>query len=251
LSRPAPGLILLCASRRLEGLPAHGALIRNGRLGGATAGRAGPIHDKEEIGVNLFEGCHDKSLASGLQWLNEPPEWSFDAGGLTVFPAAATDFFRPPDRPAHDSAGLLYGWVEGDFTATTRASAALAGFGDAAALTVRGEARTWAKLCVERSPVGEVSIVSVVTQTWSDDANNELLARPEAFLRLTRNGPLFGMHYSLDGRRWRFVRAFALPLPHRVMVGVHAQAPFQGGCRASFAFLDLAAEPVGDFRSGE
>ena len=201
--------------------------------------------------MNLFEGCRGRSLASDLRWLNEPPAWRFDDGTLSVVPEAETDFFRPLGRQTRDNAGLLYAQVAGDFTAKTRVSADLADFGDAAAITVRVDEKHWAKLCVERSPVGEVSIVSVVTAPWSDDANNELLEKAEAFLRLTRQGNVFGMHYSLDGRRWRFVRTFALELPEQVMLGVHAQAPFQDGCRAAFSFLDISPEPVADFRSGE
>lgn len=64
-------------------------------------------------------------------------------------------------------------------------------------------------------------------------------------------GDVFGMHYSLDGKRWRFVRAFALEMPAQVLVGVHAQAPFGAGCRAEFEFLEIDPQPVGDFRSGE
>ncbi|MGC9349643.1 MAG: DUF1349 domain-containing protein [Anaerolineae bacterium] len=201
--------------------------------------------------MDLFGGCHDQQLTNGLAWLREPPEWRFDEGGLTIVPKAGTDFFRPYGGDPKDDACLLYKEVAGDFTAMTRVEADLVGFGDAGALTVRASQTLWAKLCLERSPFGEVAAVSVVTRTWSDDANGELLPGAACYLRLTRDGNLFGMHYSLDGVRWRFVRAFGLELPHTVMLGVHAQAPFEGGCRAQFAFLEVTPEPVKDFRSGE
>ncbi|MEW6754193.1 MAG: DUF1349 domain-containing protein [Candidatus Latescibacterota bacterium] len=201
--------------------------------------------------MDLFQGCRGRSLANGLRWLNEPPEWQFGVEGLRIVPAPRTDFFRPADGAAHDSAGLLHTTVNGDFTVRTHVRAELAGFGDAGALTVRAAPDQWAKICVERSPVGEVGIVSVVTDPWSDDANAELLAAPEAFLRITRKGSVFGLHYSLDGDRWRFVRAFTCRMPDGVLVGVHAQAPFQGGCRATFGLLEITPQPVPDFRSGE
>jgi len=59
------------------------------------------------------------------------------------------------------------------------------------------------------------------------------------------------MHYSLDGKLWRFVRTFGMALPPTVMVGIHAQAPFVGGCSARFATFTMSSEPVYDFRSGE
>ena len=127
----------------------------------------------------------------------------------------------------------------------------LVGFGDAAAMTVRAKDNLWAKLCLERSPIGDVSVVSVVTNVNSDDANNELLKKPSCFLRITRKGDVFGMHYSLDGTVWRFVRTFILDMPETVMVGIHAQAPFMGGCKVLFKSLEMYGVPVEDFRSGE
>jgi uncharacterized protein len=201
--------------------------------------------------MDLFEGCSGARLANGLRWLREPPRWSFDAGGLRVVPAPKTDFFRPWGGEPVDSACLLYSMVSGDFTAVAEARAELAGFGDAAALTVRASPELWAKLCIERSPVGEVSVVSVVTRGASDDANNELLDRPSGLLRITRKGEVFGMHFSSDGRRWRFVRTFGVQMPREVMVGVHVQAPFGGGAEARFSRFELSAVPVADFRSGD
>jgi hypothetical protein len=201
--------------------------------------------------LNLFAGRTDNRLSSRLAWLNEPAQWRLDEGGLNVTPDAQTDFFRPSDGAAFDNAGLLHTCVTGDFTATTHVSAHLVRFGDAGAITVRAGPSRWAKLCVERSPSGEVSIVSVVTDPWSDDASGELLASPERYLRLTRKGDMLGMHHSADGNLWRFARAVHLQLPEIAMVGVHAQSPFGGGCRATFGLLEIRHEAVRDFRSGE
>lgn len=201
--------------------------------------------------MDLFQGCSGRMLANGLAWLREPPDWGFADGRLTVVPEGKTDFFRPFHGQAADNACLLYVPVAGDFTAVAEASAALAGFGDAAALTVRADPRRWAKICIERSPIGETSVVSVVTDGFSDDANNELLASPSCLLRLTRAGNVFAMHFRADGARWRFVRTFALELPAEVLVGIHAQAPFTAGCRAVFTRFTLERTAVRDFRSGE
>ena len=201
--------------------------------------------------MNLFAGCTGRSLTNGLKWLNEPPEWEFDSAGLTIVPRAPSDFFRPYGGPANDNCCLLYKEIAGDFAATAEVRAELVDFGDAAALTVRASETQWAKLCLERSPIGQVSLVSVVTNPWSDDSNSELVNRPECFLRLTRKGNLFGMHYSLDGISWRFVRTFGLELPAQVMVGVHAQAPFTPGCRVLCRSWTISPEPIADFRSGE
>ena len=202
--------------------------------------------------MNLLDGCREKKLAEGLTWLNEPQQWHIDdEGRLLIVPDACTDFFRPYKESPNDNACLLYKEVTGDFTMITKTQAKLVAFGDAAAITVRSTEDLWAKICLERSPAGDISVVSVVTNTFSDDANGELLAGSECYLRLTRKGDVFGMHYSLDGAVWRFVRFFSLIVPDTVMVGVHVQAPFQGGCEAVFDFIDLTLQAVKDFRSGE
>jgi regulation of enolase protein 1 (concanavalin A-like superfamily) len=111
--------------------------------------------------------------------------------------------------------------------------------------------RRWAKLCVERSPIGETSIVSVVTNEWSDDANNALLPSPEAYLRITKIAGLVGMHYSLAGDAWRFVRAFGVDWPSPVLAGVQAQAPVQAGCPVFFADFRFSKDVVTDCRSAQ
>jgi uncharacterized protein len=190
-------------------------------------------------------------LSAAVRWLGEPPRWELTEGGLAIEPRGVTDFFRPSDGEPHDDACLLYTLVRGDFTAITTASATLHGFGDAAALAVRAAPDRWAKLCVERSPIGEISIVSVVTDGFSDDANNELLPSARGILRITRKGNVFGMHFSLDGTRYRFVRTFGMDMPDELMVGLVAQAPFGSGCKVEFSSFTIAPGAVKDFRSGE
>lgn len=201
--------------------------------------------------MDLFTGCKGTTLANGLMWLNEPEEWVFDDTGLKIAAKAESDFFRPYGGPAHDSACFLYRVTTGDFSMVTDVKAELFNFGDAAALTIRADETRWAKLCIERSPIGEVSLVSVVTDPWSDDNNNEIVSSPECHLRLTRKGHLFGMHYSLNGTNWRFVRAFGFELPEKIMVGIHVQAPSTPGCRAHFRSFTFSPQPVDDFRSGD
>ena len=59
------------------------------------------------------------------------------------------------------------------------------------------------------------------------------------------------MHWSADGKTWRFVRAFGLTAPEELLVGVHAQAPFGPGVQTEFAFFSLTHTAVANFRNGE
>ncbi|HDY64654.1 MAG TPA: DUF1349 domain-containing protein [Phycisphaerae bacterium] len=202
--------------------------------------------------MNLFSQCKGRRLNEELKWFNAPDCWEFDDNGtLSVQPNPKTDWFATPNEPVIESAGFLYREVEGDFTLSMLIRPTLLRFGDAGALALRVDSALWCKLCMERSPTGETSVVSVVTKGWSDDANGELISRPGCYLRLTRKGCNVGMHYSFDGTTWRFVRCVAMDLPDKVMVGVLAQCPFGADCSVEFSSADLKLEPVQDFRSGE
>jgi uncharacterized protein len=228
-------------------------------MAGPTAGQSkanfqweGDVERKSKWGeeLNLFSNCSGVHLTNGLQWLHEPKIWHFKNEVLCVEPDGRTDAFRRYKQPAKDSACFLYVEVKGDFTLITKLRLEATAFGDAGTITIRGDEKRWAKLCIERSPSGETSIVSVVTNEWSDDANNELLGVPEAYLRIIRIGNIVGMHYSLSGETWRFVRAFGIEWPSGVKVGIQAQAPLQAGCKAYFEDLTLSKKVVRDFRGG-
>ncbi len=205
-----------------------------------------PIHTGEER--DLLAGCSGRSL-SGLTWMNEPAGWEYTDSGLYIEPDGHTDMFRKYGAPPRDDACFLFTEIANDFSLLACLKVDGAGFGDAGGIAIRHDAERWAKLCIERSPLGEVSIVSVVTNHWSDDANNEVLREPVASLRITRIGNLIGMHYRVENA-WRFVRAFGVDWPATLTVGELAQAPFAAGCKVYCTALSLSPKTVTDFRSG-
>ena len=190
----------------------------------------------------------------GFEWFNPPAEWVIEKGSMIITSEPETDFFRSPRGvQPKDNAHFLFYPVSGDFSVKTHLRADLKAFGDAGGLTIRLSAERWAKLCIERSPAGEINIVSVVTDGYSDDANNELLTHPEAFLRITRRGGLVGFHFSLDGKIWRFARNFRFPVPdgEALLTGIHVQSPYSDGCSAVFRELVFSKDTVENFKSGE
>ncbi len=201
--------------------------------------------------MNLFEGCHGRQLADGLAWLEEPPDWRFDTEGLHIVPWAKTDFFRPYQGTPKDNACLLYTEVTGDFTAVTHARAELVGFGDAVALTVRAAPTQWAKLCLERSPIGDISVVSVVTNPWSDDANNELLPGPSVLCGSRAAVMCSACTIVLTAGVAFCAHICALRYLRRSWSVSTRKLPFVGGCHATFSCFELSPQPVMDFRSGE
>lgn len=190
-------------------------------------------------------------LDPALAWLNEPQGWRAEDDVLTITADPKTDFFQGLEGFDNDTACLLHRRVSGDFTLRALVEVDNREFADAGCLTLRHDPKTWAKVCLERSPVGDLNVVSVVTDGTSDDATHELAPEPRRWLRLSRKGSEFAIHHSADGELWRFARFFVLGAPETVSVGVHAQSPFGDGLTARFLDIELLDAPVADYRSGE
>ena len=189
--------------------------------------------------------------AKKFQWLNPPLHVEQTPNQLLIEPYGETDCIRSFESTIADSASFLFTHLSGDFTFQAKLDCHLVGLFDAGALMVRESAERWAKICIEKCADGGISIVSVVTDGWSDDTNNEVLESPEAYLRITRKGNMIGMHYSLDGKLWRFIRKFGLPWKQQLQVGISAQAPRQLGCRVTVEQVEISTEAVANFRNGE
>jgi uncharacterized protein len=199
-----------------------------------------------------FLGRSDATrLDPALGWLNEPRQWAVADGVITITADPRTDLFSGLEAFDNDSACLLHRHVSGDFTLRALVEVEHHEFADAGCLTLRENESKWAKVCLERSPIGDVNVVSVVTDRTSDDATHELVPEPRRHLRISRKGNEFATHHSADGQLWRFARFFVLEVPEMLAVGVHAQSPFGDGATATFSGVELLDTPVGDYRSGE
>ena len=182
--------------------------------------------------------------ASGSWRLIEPRSLSISAGPMT-------DWFIDPDGgPAVENAPALVMPTTGSWTLSAEVSAAHAATYDAAVLVVHQGARSWAKLCLERSPKGAVMIVSVVTRESSDDCNSVPIDRPTVHLRIARLAQAYAFHYSLDGTYWELVRYFSLGAHDHPAAGFLAQSPTGLGCTAEFRDIRFSPHGLGDVRSG-
>ena len=163
---------------------------------------------------------------------------------------AQTDFICKYKEYIKDEAAFFYKEQTGDFTLKA-AVETLGNFNyDAAFLMVRASKTQWIKLAVDLGVDKAYNVVSVVTNNWSDDANGELLSGNKCWLRITRKGDLWGLHYSIDGKRWRFVRCLGLDLPATVKVGFGIQSPVGDKCEGKLDFISLTDGSVKNFRDG-
>ncbi len=189
-------------------------------------------------------------LPAPLRSINDLEEWSTGDLSLVFHAGSGTDWFRDPASTAvMDNAPALVMPVAGTWMLQARVSATHEATFDAAVLAVHVDARTWAKLCLELSPQGQVMVVSVVTRGESDDCNSVVVDGP-VWLRVSRLQRAFAFHYSLDGTEWHMVRCFSLGDPTSVEVGFLAQSPTGAGCTATFTDIAFEHEELADLRSG-
>jgi regulation of enolase protein 1 (concanavalin A-like superfamily) len=113
----------------------------------------------------------------------------------------------------------------GDFTLAARVSVDFRSTFDAGVLLLWAHEHAWAKLCLELSPQGNPTVVSVVTRGVSDDCNSFVTERPEMWLRVARLGTAFAFHASTNGTSWELIRHFALDQDAEPFVGFSSSRP--------------------------
>ncbi|QGV82396.1 DUF1349 domain-containing protein [Streptomyces ficellus] len=181
--------------------------------------------------------------------------WSATGTALEMVSAPRSDLFvdcaAEPGEATPDLTRLT-GEVTGPFRLSARVTADLRGRFDAGALVVWAGPTTWLKLCLELSPEGRASVVSVVTRGVSDDANAWDVLGDTVHLRISRMRHAFALHSSADGRTWRLVRlcSIGVPFDHPVEAGFLAQSPHGAGCRAVFTDITFTDHELSDARDG-
>jgi regulation of enolase protein 1 (concanavalin A-like superfamily) len=193
-----------------------------------------------------------EAVPFALGWLSTPAAWSQANGSLTIDAGPRTDWFIDPAGNATPilNAPALVGRIAGDFVFGARVEVDFSETFDAGVLVVHSGELAWAKLCFERSPDAEPTIVSVVTRGVSDDANSLVVDGNSVWLRIARLGSAFAFHASTDGSRWRLVRHFALAAAETPAAGFLVQSPLGEGCRARFDEISFEARRLDDLRNG-
>lgn len=161
-----------------------------------------------------------------------------------------SDFICKWKEYIKDDASFFYTEKTGDFTFKAEIETNGNYNYDAVFLMARSSKTKWIKLALELGVDKSYNAVSVITDEWSDDANGELIPSNKCWLRLTRKENFWGLHYSLDGKKWRFVRCFGLELSPTVAVGFGIQSPVGNNCSGTVSHLDISNEAVANFRNG-
>lgn len=192
------------------------------------------------------------NLAHSLQWLNQPQNWNFSADSqLTVTAPVKTDWFIDPQGTVNISnAPALLFPTSGPCILSARVTVNHIATYDAGVLMIYESPSVWAKLCLELSPQGLATIVSVVTKGVSDDCNAFAVNGP-VYLRVSRLERAYAFHVSPDGNHWGLIRYFKLEGNQNAQIGFLVQSPTGNGCTASFRNIRFEERLLADIRSGE
>ena len=205
--------------------------------------------NKEE---NLLATMSKKNL-QGFTWMNEPEEFQFFDGSLKIKTGERTDFFNNPENnEITANAPLLYKELEGDFVATALVKPNFEDIWNACSIMIQMDATHWIKLAFENSDATGKSIVTVVTNGISDDANGAVLNEEDAiWLRVTRKGNIYSLHWSENGIDFKMARLAATPAFEKVKVGLEAQCPAGERAEHEFLYFSIEQKTVSDLRKGQ
>jgi regulation of enolase protein 1 (concanavalin A-like superfamily) len=180
--------------------------------------------------------------------------WRVDAttGAVRVSAPPRTDIFvDPADGTTVLNAVTLVGSAPaGDYQFSVRVSVEFAATYDAGVLLLWSDEHRWAKLCFEFSPAGDPMVVSVVCRGVADDANAFVVGQRHAWLRVSRLGPAYAFHASVDGHVWQLIRYFSLDDAPRAQIGFEAQSPTGDGCDVSFDEIRFVPARLAELRDG-
>ena len=162
-----------------------------------------------------------------------------------------SNYFVDPAYGNKDLSGPYYHIeTHKDFMLKAKVSHAFKNVYDACALMVMSDDTCWGKLCFEFTDIGTHSVVSVVTNGVSDDANGVDIHGNSVYLQMAKKGNLFGMHYSLDGHHFNMVRYFSLPVKEIFKLGFVAQSPRGDGGDFMFDDIQFDFSSLKDLRKG-
>jgi uncharacterized protein len=184
--------------------------------------------------------------------MNSAEELSETKDKIEITAPALSDFFIDPlTKTEKSNAPFYYEMQKGDFAVSVKVKPQFVASYDAGGLFVYDSMKKWIKLEFEKTDLGYPSVVSVITDGTSDDGNGENLEDHDSiYLQIVRKGDCWGLHYSIDGKKWKMVRYFSLKMKNEVRVGLEAQSPIGYGCRVEFTRFQISEKEIKDIRSG-
>lgn len=187
-----------------------------------------------------------------MEYMNDG-RFAEDADGIEIIAAEKTDFFIDKmNGMEKSSAPFAFREMKGDFVASACVEPEFTEDYDAGGIFILENDARWIKLEFEKTDLGYPSVVSVITDGASDDANGEKMEGVgKVFLQVVRRNDYWALHYSLDGKAWKMVRYFRLKMSETLRIGFVAQSPLGKGTRVKFSDIHIGQREIGNLRRGK
>lgn len=187
---------------------------------------------------------------NNFKWLTKA-EYKVSNNGICIYAPAHTNYFIDPTNGIVDNnMPFFYEEVEGDFVFKAKVSHEFISTYDACVLFAYDNEKLSAKACFEYTDLNTHSVVSVITNEKSDDANGIDVNGNELWLQLARKENVFAIHYSLDGIKFRMSRICSLPMKKKIKVGLAAQSPMGEEKMMKFEEISLEEKSLLNIREG-
>jgi regulation of enolase protein 1 (concanavalin A-like superfamily) len=233
-------LILACASCAPDRPPTQPPSQSSGQVQGKPA-------------VSLTGKIEIKSLPRPGAWMNAPKDFKIlSEDSFSITASTKTNFYKDAASGAQTvTAPMLLFPAEDTFVLTTAVTVDFKQEYDGGFLVVYSDPDQWVKLLFEKSHYGTFSVGSNVTNGDPDDSVNADVPGKEVFLRLTRAKDVFTLYYSVDGKKWAYIRYFRFPFKGPLYVGFASQSPEGEQCTTVFSKIRYSPKAVGDVWTGE
>ena len=183
-----------------------------------------------------------------FNWMNES-ELNIEGNNFFIKATPHSDFFRNPiDGTVTATAPFLYKELTGDFLISVCVRPTFTSTYDACSIFIYSDEKRWLKVAFEYTDLDTHSIVTVATNTYSDDANGVDINEDWVYLQVIRKGDVFACHYSKDGIDYKMTRLLHLATSPKVKVGISAQSPIGEGQFMEFKDLKITHELPEDIR---
>lgn len=146
------------------------------------------------------------------------------------------------------NAPFYYTPVENDFIFRCKVKPEFKETYDAGGIIAYVSDDKWVKFAFERTDLGYTSVVSVITDGFSDDCNGEIVNTNEIWMQIVRKDHNWCLHYSLDKKNWKMVRYFRFEMQNALKIGISCQSPLGRGCRAVFSDIELLKNHYSNIR---
>lgn len=180
-----------------------------------------------------------------FEWLNEP-EFRFDADGLVITPAPASDFWQDRrDNVGRDNGHFFYTRRSGNFVLDVVWQLLPAYSGEGfCGLMARIDAENWCKIVLNRKADGQKAVCVSVTNFGCSDLSQILLPRDSfrIIFRLQAENGVLQLAFSTDGQQFASVRKFRLLADYNALsVGACVCNPGRGGFKAVLTDVSFAS----------